>query len=118
MKRKALVLLTAMMLVAGNVVGGLSAYGTSTTEYVGHKYNDSGSKKIAYIRLTPTSGVARAQILDIYDNVLASGVYPEYPHNTHNTETECPAYYSRKFFVLSELGNYVWGSQTYGLRSI
>ncbi|MBR2749699.1 MAG: hypothetical protein IKD90_01035 [Clostridiales bacterium] len=117
MKRKALVLLTAMMLVAGNVMGNLSAYGTSTTEWVGNKYNNSQSSKTAYIYLTPTSGVARAQIRDIYDTVLASEVYPEYPHNPHYTQTGCPAYNSRNFYALSELGNYVWGSQTYGLSS-
>lgn len=116
MKRKAILLLTAIMLVLGNVMMNVFAYNTSSQDYIGHKYNNSSQDKTAYIHLTPSGGVAKAQIRDYDGNVLASQVYPVYPPNTHNTEATCSGYTSCYFYVLSVDGNQAWGSQSWGLR--
>lgn len=116
MKRKVILLLTAIMLVLGNVMMNVFAYNTSSQDYIGYKYNNSSQDKTAYIYLTPSGGVAKAQIRDYDDNILASQVYPVYPPNPHNTEANCPGYKSRYFYVLSVDGNQAWGSQSWGLR--
>lgn len=116
MKRKLIVLFTAVMLIAGNAMANTYAYSTLTSEDLGSYYNNSSRARQAYGKLYPDGGVARLRIRKTDGSVVASGVYPVYPQNIHYTVADCPKYNTRKFDVISEDGNQIWGSQTVGLR--
>ena len=115
MKRKVIVLFTAMMLLVSMGTMKLFAYSTTSTQYIGDVVGTADGQT-AYGNLQPGGGVAKLQIRDINGTVLASEVYPVYPPNGNDVETSCPKGSKRIFRVVSVDGNQIWGSANYGLR--
>lgn len=124
MRRKIIVLITAMLLVgsmsmvtalAGTMSG---SYSTSTRQKVGTAYNSSGEYKTAYGRLTPgaTSPAAILEIRNANGSVLkASGTYSASSPNPNDTTCQIAPGETLSFYVIPVVsGQYVWGTEHHG----
>lgn len=119
MRRKIIVLITAMMLVVGMVAATSLAgtktkvqYGTTTAQLI-KKYTNSGTSKTIYGHLSPaaTSPAAYLTIWDSYESVIRDReMYFAYPPNTNNVSYVMGAYETVKLIVTPvSSGYYVWG---------
>ena len=120
MKRKALVLISAVMLVVGivttNALANSGSYNTTGRQYIGSVYNNTTSTKTAYGKLYPAGGIAELQICNAAGTTIyKTGTYPLNPVNPNETTFACPAYTTRSFYVKAISGQ-AWGDIIYGLR--
>ena len=125
MRRKIIVLITAMLLVgsmsmvtvlAGTMSG---SYSTSTRQKVWTAYNSSGEYKTVYGRLAPgaTSPAAVLEICNANGTVVkASGTYSASSPNPNNTTCQIAPGETLSFYVKPVVsGQYVWGTEHHGI---
>lgn len=124
MRRKIIILITAMLLVIGMTAvtafaGTMSgSYSTSTRQKVGTAYNSSGEYKTAYGHLYPgaTSPAAVLQICNANGTLVkASGTYSA---STSSSDTTCPIAPGEtlSFYVRPVVNDqYVWGTEHHGI---
>lgn len=125
MRRKIIILITAMLLVIGMTAvtafaGTMSgSYSTSTRQKVGTAYNSSGEYKTAYGHLYPgaTSPAAVLQICNANGTVVkASRTYSASSPNPNDTTCQIAPGETLSFYVKPVIdGQYVWGTEQHGI---
>lgn len=124
MRRKIIILITAMLLVIGMTAvtafaGTMSgSYSTSNRQKVGTAYNSSGEYKTAYGHLYPgaTSPAAVLQICNANGSVVKAS--RTYAASTSSSDTTCPIAPGEtlSFYVKPLIDDqYVWGTEQHGI---